>query len=166
MLRRTTLAGLATATALVLGSGLRARPARADIGVGLFLGQPTGFDLKVDLANRSALDFVIGWEDFDDDDRDGYAHLTYLINLGNARGRSVVVPFRIGIGGAVYDDGYGDFGDDLNVAVRAPFEVGLRFRRAPVEIYGEVAIKLTFIDENDNEDEVDADGGIGLRFYF
>jgi hypothetical protein len=107
---------------------------------------------------------VVGWDDFDDG-RSGYAHLTFLVNLGNARGRSVVVPFRLGIGGAVFDDG-GDFGDDINIAVRAPFEVGIRFRRTPLEIYGEVALVLVLVDENNNRDHVDADGGVGLRIYF
>jgi hypothetical protein len=158
---------LAMIVAVVMGTLVAsARPAQAEIGVGLFLGQPTGLDVKIDLQRRSALDLVIGWDDFDDDrGRDGYAHLTYLVGLGVARGRSVLVPFRLGIGGVVYG-GAGDFGDEVNVGVRAPFEVGLRFRRTPLEIYGEVAIKLTLLDDNDNDDDVDADGGIGLRVYF
>jgi hypothetical protein len=42
----------------------------------------------------------------------------------------------------------------------------LRFRRTPVEIYGEIALKLTFIDEDNDHRTVDLDGGIGIRFYF
>ena len=140
-----------------------ARPARAEIGIGLFVGQPTGLDLKLDLQRKTALDIVAGWKGFDDGDHSGYAHLTFLVNLGNARGRSIVVPFRLGVGGAVWDRG-GDFGDDINIAVRAPFEVGIRFRRTPLEIYGEVAVKGTFV-ENDVI-HFDVDGGIGIRFYF
>ncbi len=157
---------LAIGVAMVVGMGaMDARPAQAEIGVGIFLGQPTGFDLKVDLQRRSALDIVVGWEDFDDDNRDGYAHVTYLVSLGAARGRSVLVPFRLGIGGVVYG-GAGDFGDELNLGVRAPAQIGLRFRRTPLELYGEVANKLTFLDDNDNDDSIDADGGIGMRVYF
>lgn len=158
---------IAVLVATVVGLlGASARPARAEIGVGIFLGQPTGFDLKIDLQRRSALDIVIGWDDFDDDrGRDGYAHLTYLVGLGAARGRSVLVPFRLGIGAVAYGGG-GDFGDELNLGVRAPFEVGLRFRRTPLEIYGEIAIKLTLLDDGNDDDDVDADGGIGLRVYF
>jgi hypothetical protein len=141
------------------------RPARAEVGIGIFVGQPTGLDLKLDLQRKTALDIVAGWKGFEDRNHDGYAHLTFLVNLGNARGSSIVVPFRLGIGGAVWDRG-GDFGDDINVAVRAPFEVGIRFRRTPLEIYGEVALVLVLLDENDNEDNVDADGGVGLRIYF
>ncbi|HVK74771.1 MAG TPA: hypothetical protein VM734_15690 [Kofleriaceae bacterium] len=166
MLRKSTLilAGLAAAVA---ATTVAAKPANAEVGVGIFLGQPTGFDLKLDLSRRTALDFVVGWADYDEDrGRDGYVHATFLANLGNARGRSVVVPFRVGIGGAFYDDGGRDFGDDINIAVRAPFEIGIRFKSAPVEIYGEVAIKLTLIDEGYDDDDVDADGGLGLRIYF
>lgn len=144
---------------------LPARPARAEVGIGLFVGQPTGLDVKLDLQRKTALDIVAGWKDFDDDGRDGYAHVTFLVNLGNARGRSVVVPFRLGIGGAVWDRG-GDFGDDVNLAVRAPFEIGLRFRRTPLEIYGEIALVLVLLDEHNDEENVDADGGVGLRVYF
>lgn len=142
-----------------------ARPARAEVGVGLFLGEPTGLDLKLDLQRKTALDFVIGWHDFDDDGRDGYAHLTFLVNLANVHGRSVVVPFRLGVGGAVFDDN-DNFGDDINIGVRAPFEVGIRFRGTPLEIYGELAILIVLLDENNNRDDVELDGGIGLRVYF
>lgn len=143
-----------------------ARPARAEVGVGLFVGQPTGFDLKLDLERKTALDFVIGWNDFDDNrGRDGYAHLTFLVNIANVRGRSVLLPFRLGVGAAVFDDNR-EFGDDINIAVRAPFELGIRFRSTPLEIYGELALVVVLIDENDNHDDVDADGGIGLRVYF
>ncbi len=162
MKRTTSLTALA-----VIGAATLAAPpaAHAEVGVGVFVGQPTGLDIKVDLARRSALDIVIGWQDFDDG-RDGYAHVTYLVGLGAARGRSVFVPFRVGVGAVVYDDGSGGFGDEVNVGVRAPVEVGLRFRRTPLEIYGELALKLTLLDDGDDDDPIDADGGVGLRVYF
>lgn len=163
MRRTVSLAILAVVVAAVLGAS--ARPAQAEVGVGIFLGQPTGLDVKIDLRRRAALDIVIGWDDFDDDrGRDGYAHLTYLINVGVARGSSVLIPFRLGIGGVIY--GAGNEFDELNLGVRAPFEVGFRFRRTPLEIYLEAAIKLTVLDDNDNNDNIDGDGGVGLRVYF
>jgi hypothetical protein len=155
--------------ALVVAAGVAAAPggarADSDIGIGLFLGQPTGLDLKIGLGRRSALDIVLGYTDFDDDFEANYAHVTYLVTPFAARGRSVLVPFRLGIGGAFYDDG-GDFGDGANVAVRAPLQIGFVFRSVPLELYGEIALKVTFIDEYDNRDEVDFDGGIGFRIYF
>jgi len=140
-----------------------ATPARADVGLGLFIGEPTGLDLKLGLSPRSGLDLLFGWDTIRDG-RDHYAHLTYLVTPVVGHGDSVVVPVRIGIGGAIYDDGRFDNG--INVAVRAPLEIGLRFRRTPLEIYGEIALKITFIDENNNNDDFDLDGGVGIRFYF
>jgi hypothetical protein len=135
--------------------------ARADFGIGFFLGEPTGLDVKIGLTPKSGLDIVVGALSYRENrgrDTD-YAHLTYLLTPFVGRGRSFLVPLRLGIGGAaiaVVDD-------DPHFAVRAPFELGLRFRRTPLEIYGEIAIKYTFDVPGDN---TDVDGGIGLRFYF
>ncbi|HEY5947078.1 MAG TPA: hypothetical protein VIV40_16355 [Kofleriaceae bacterium] len=143
-----------------------AKPARAEVGFGVFVGEPTGIDFKLDLARRSALDILLGvYSHYDHfNDGSGYGHLTYLVQPLVADGDSVIVPLRVGIGVAVFDD-YGRFNDDLNVAARVPFEVGLRFRRTPLELYFEIALKMTFIDENNNHPFVDLDGGVGLRFY-
>ncbi len=134
--------------------------ARAEsIGIGLFVGEPTGFDLKVGLGRRSALDIVIGATSVRGG-RTDYAHLTYLVTPFVARGGSVLVPFRLGIGVATLAvvDG------NAHVAVRAPLEIGFRFRRTPLELYGEIAYKLVFVEEDFVAD--DLDGGIGLRVYF
>ena len=145
-----------------------APPARAEVGVGLFVGEPTGLDVKLDLSRKSALDIVLGyyshWRHYDTDG--AYGHLTYLVQPLVAHGDSVLVPLRLGIGFAIFDES-GRFNDDLNAAVRVPFEIGFRFRRTPLEIYVEIALKVTFLDgEPYDHDTVDLDGGIGLRFYF
>jgi hypothetical protein len=143
------------------------RRAHADVGLGVFIGDPTGLDLKLDLSRNTALDFVLGWHTWwwrDErrwwGDRAGYAHAAYLVTLFAGQGRSIVVPLRLGIGGAIYGDS-----DDLNVGVRVPFEVGIRFRRAPIELYGEIAPMLTFLDDGFHG-HLDLQGGIGVRFYF
>lgn len=137
--------------------------ARAEIGLGVFVGEPLGLDLKIDLQRRQALDIVLGVTSFRDGARDySYGHLTYLVTPFVGRGTSVLVPLRFGVGGAMF----GVLEGDVNIAVRAPFEVALLFRRAPMEIYGEVALVLNLVRENENADIVDADGGVGLRIYF
>jgi hypothetical protein len=151
------------ASVIVVSMLAIAAPARADVGLGVFIGEPTGLDLKLGLSHRSALDLVIGWDTYRDN-RDHYAHLTYLVTPFVGVGDSILVPLRLGIGGAIYDDR--DFDNGTNVAVRAPLEIGLKFRRSPIEIYGEIALKLTFIDDNENNDTIDIDGGVGIRFYF
>jgi len=136
------------------------RAARAEaIGIGLFLGEPSGLDLKIGLGRRSALDIVIGQSSFRDS-RTDYLHLTYLLTPFVANGRSVLVPLRIGIGAAAI----GVVDDNAHVAVRMPLEIGFRFRRTPLEIYGEVALKGVFVEEDFIT--FDVDGGLGVRFYF
>jgi hypothetical protein len=126
---------------LVLGIVIAARPtpARADFGIGVFLGEPTGLDMKIGLA--------------------GYGHLTYLVTPLVGRGTSVLVPLRLGIGGAIYDAG------DLAFAFRAPFEIGLRLRRTPLEFYGEVALLLTLVSPG-ADPFADLQAGIGFRVFF
>lgn len=148
-------------TTVVLGLVVAgpATSARADIGLGLFLGKPTGLDLKVGLGNRSGLDILFGFDTFRDG-RDGYGHLTYLVTPLVAQGDSVTVPIRLGIGALLFGPS-----DNLSFGVRAPFELGLRMRRAPLEIYGEIALALLFIDPQD-EFLSDLQGGLGFRIYF
>jgi hypothetical protein len=142
--------------------GLVSAPARADVGVGLFVGNPVGLDLKIDLHRRSSLDLVFGWTQIRDA-TDEYFHLTYLVTPVVGHGDSVLIPLRIGLGAAVYDDG--PFFDSFNLAVRVPVELGFRFRRTPLEIYGELALEVTFVDDNDNNNTVDVQGGVGIRFF-
>jgi hypothetical protein len=52
---------LLTTVVFGLGVAARATPARADVGLGRFLGEPTGIDLKVGLGSRSGLDLVLGF---------------------------------------------------------------------------------------------------------
>jgi hypothetical protein len=134
-------------------------PARAEVGLGVFLGEPTGLDVKFDLQRRSALDLVLGWYGYQRYRHTGYGHLTYLYTPFVGAGSSIVVPLRIGIGGAFYGNE-----NNTNVGVRVPLELGLRFRRTPLEIYGEIAVLITLINDN-NYDDVDVQGGVGLRFY-
>lgn len=150
------------AAAAVATAALVAAPgaARADLGIGVFVGAPTGLDVKIGLQPRSALDLVFGWHTYRSG-RAPYGHATYLYTLTSGRGRSVLVPIRIGLGAAVYGST-----DDIDLGVRVPLELALRFRRAPVEIYGEIALLLTLLDSNNNRDDLAVQGGVGLRMYF
>ena len=151
--------------ALLVGTG---SVARADVGFGLFLGRPTGFDAKLGLGRNSGLDIVLGWDTYRYYHSD-YAHVTYLLTPVVSRGRSVIVPLRFGIGLALFDTYYyhGDrFGDGINAAVRVPGEIAMRFRSAPFEIYGEMALRVNFLRDDRYWDLVQVDGGIGFRFYF
>ena len=132
-----------------------AAPARADFGLGFFVGDPTGLDLKIGLGDRSGLDIVAGINQLDAP-RVNYGHLTYLATPLVAQANSIVVPVRIGIGGAVFGHS-----DDLQFGVRVPAELAIRLRSSPIEFYGEVALMLVF-----NNGDLDLQGGGGIRFYF
>ncbi|HUJ61282.1 MAG TPA: hypothetical protein VLX92_22415 [Kofleriaceae bacterium] len=134
---------------------LVAPAAQADVGIGLFVGRPTGLDLKIGLSPRTGLDLLGGIDTFRQD-AGGYAHVTYLVTPVVGGGEAVIVPLRIGIGVAVYDFG------DTNAGVRVPLEIGLRFRRVPTEIYGEICPLFQFVHDAD----VILQGGVGVRFYF
>lgn len=147
-------------TSLVCGLVFAARPgpARADVGLGVFVGDPVGVDLKIGISDRAALDLLLGYNTFRDG-RFGYGHVTYLVTPVFAQGGSVTVPLRLGIGGALFGPA-----DALRFAVRAPFEVGLRLRRTPLEIYGEIALAFVLFTPDDNL-RLDVQGGVGFRVY-
>jgi len=152
------------ALALVVIVSMHTAADAESIGIGIFVGEPLGLDLKIDLRRRSSIDVVIGATTINDN-RESYGHVTYLYTLHTGRGQSVRIPLRLGLGGAVSgvteDNG-------TRFAARVPFELGLRFRRSPLEIYGEIAFVLQLLNTDDNAENVDTDidGGIGLRVYF
>ncbi len=137
-----------------------ARPARADFGLGLFLGRPTGIDFKIGLGNRSGLDIVLGTSELDRFNDDGYGHLTYLVTPVVGHGDAVLVPIRFGIGGALYG-----VSGDIDFALRVPIEIALRLRRTPLEFYGELALAATMFDPHEDAIQLDLQAGIGFRVY-
>jgi hypothetical protein len=164
-MRLTSLRRLAVASAAAFTASAAA-PSEADagVGIGLFLGEPLGFTIKADLQKKTALEVLLGVDNYDDDrGRDAYGHLTFLVAPFVAQGESVVIPFRFGIGAAVFDDG-GD--DDINVGVRAPFQLAFQFRNSPFELYVEVSLMFVFLDDEGDDDHLDLGGGLGFRIYF
>ena len=149
--------------AIVLVLVASSRPARADFGLGLFLGRPTGIDFKIGLGGRSGLDILLGSLELDHFNDDAYAHLTYLVTPVVGHGDAVIVPIRFGVGGALYG-----VSGDIDFAVRVPVEIGLRLRRTPLEFYGELALLATLFDPHDPRDDalqLDLQAGIGFRVY-
>jgi hypothetical protein len=149
---------LLTTVVFGLVAAARTSPARGDVGLGLFLGEPTAIDLKIGLDHRSALDLAFGYTTFDRGE--GYGHLTYLVTPVVAQGDALSVPLRLGIGGALFGTRH-----DLDLAVRAPVELGLRLRRTPLEFFLDVALDLVFVNPR-NDLHVDVQVGGGFRVYF
>jgi len=52
-----------------------------------------------------------------------------------------------------------------NVELIGPIELGLRFRTVPLEIYGELALRVNFYRDDRYYDFLQLDGGVGMRIY-
>lgn len=150
-MRKAVLAALAAAMVAAPAA------ARADgVAVGVFVGEPLGLDLLAGLRGGGALDVVVGVASVRGGGRDtSYGHLTYLHTLAKPRGRSISLPLRLGVGGALSGVVEGE------VAARVPLQLGLQFRGTPLELYGELSFVLQLIDSVDT----DVDGGLGVRLF-
>jgi len=157
---------VSTLIAVFLGLAAAPKAANAEVGLGLFLGEPLGFTVKVDLSHNTALEMLIGSDDWDNDrGRDFYGHVTFLFQLAHVDAEGVIIPFRLGLGGSVSDDNGRDTNDDFDadINVRAPFQIAFRFTSVPIELYIELSLSMELIDDTG---DLDLDGGIGFRVYF
>lgn len=128
------------------------------LGVGLVVGTPTGFTAEYRLSDAQALQFALGLDAFDH--QDFYFHVTwryYLVEL--AREADFSLPLYLGAGGFVEDQGA------AAVGARAPIGLALDFSRAPVQIFGELALQLAFVNARGN-DRLGVGGEIGFHYYF
>jgi hypothetical protein len=157
---------LAAAVALAF-----AAPASAQgggIGVGLIAGEPTGLTLKFPLSGNTAIDVAIGPDaDGFDDDSDGQLHADWLIAPAIiARGNGVTIPLYLGVGGVLEFDDNGNADDEVDFGLRMPVGVAFELQRVPLEFFVEVAVELIFLDNGLDDEILDADGALGVRFYF
>ncbi len=147
--------------AAVLGPGAAAHaygPEGRSVGIGIILPEPTGFTLEAYLSHNTALDFAIGWDTFNE--HDGYGHLDYLVlPVDLARSGSLSVPLYLGIGFWLLDAG------DTFGGARVPFGLALNFRGAPLQIFGEIALRVVLFGPGD-PDRIHLDGALGFRIFF
>ncbi len=138
---------------------LAGKPADGPMGLGIFLGQPTGVTFELDLTEASWLDFKAAW-DFAEKG-DGYSIMlqgNYELAFPDmiAIETATFTPF---VGGGVlvnlYDGG-------ANFGVRVPGGVSYRFRNAPFELFLEVGLDIYLYPGFDP----DPSGGLGARYRF
>jgi hypothetical protein len=133
-------------------------PARADggpFGLGLILGEPTGLSLAYRLSQRNAIAGAVGIDVFDDNDF--YAHADFLFVLPDLlSGGSVGLSPYLGPGVFLIEFG------EIGIGGRLPFGLSLDFRRAPIQIFGEVTLSLLLVPDTAG----DIGGAIGFRYYF
>lgn len=124
-------------------------------GLGVILGEPTGVSAKGWISSRTAFDAGLAWSFR----RAGYlhVHMDYLWHFQDVVTTSQQVIPYIGIGGRV-----GARDNSAIVGVRIPFGISWIPTNAPIDVFLEIAPIMDLTPETD----FNANGGIGVRFYF
>lgn len=141
-------------SAVMAGSASRAR---ADFGLGLVVGEPTGLSAQYTFGERNALNFALGLEILDNGNNDRlYLHVDYIFMIADLVNTGAFdLPFYIGVGGFFINN-------DATIGARMPFGVEMQFKSVPINIFAELGLRLAIIDNVD----LDIVGALGARYYF
>ncbi len=134
-------------------------PKSKRFGVGLHLGEPTGFTVKGYLTRRLGLDGIAAWS-FTEDAFTLIGDVTYKFLDIPVDSNTVTLPFYAGAGFKLGVDA--GPGDDTIFAVRVPVGLAVQWVKHPIEIFFELAPGVAMAPDTD----FDLTGGIGARFYF
>ncbi len=132
-------------------------------GLGIILGEPTGFSAKAWTSKDNAFDFALAWSfnnyHHNDNHNDGSILLQadYVWHFFNAitvsKGK---LPIYVGIGGRVV------LADDASFGIRIPVGIDYLFADAPIDIF----LELVPIMDLSPETDFGIGGGIGIRYWF
>ena len=133
-----------------------------NLGVGVILFCPTGFSLKYLLQNDAAIDGAVGWSNDDVD-----VHGDYLLHRNHLlveKGWSLNLHY--GVGGRILvrkqrDTRQDDNKHDNNAGVRLPLGLDVTTGKLNLEIFGELALIMDFI----NETSAELGLALGVRYY-
>lgn len=141
--------------ASVMFLGQNAAAQDRGFGLGVILGEPTGVSVKGWISSQSAFDAAFAWSFR----RDGFLHMhaDYLWHFQDIVNTSQRVNPYIGIGGRIAArDG------SAVVGARIPFGIAWIPSDSPVDIFLEIAPIIDLTPDT----EINANGGLGIRFYF
>ena len=142
------LAGITT-----LSNPSNAHAQERPFGLGLILGDPTGFSAKYWVSQRNAWDFGLAWS------LDGgetlHLHADYLWHdfdlIDEPR-----TPVYFGVGGRLAQ------ADDPVLSVRVPFGITHLVQDIPIDVFFELVPMFNLVPST----RLDLQGGIGARYYF
>lgn len=155
------LMGRAVAASLLLATaaGPVAAQRQGDQGVGVMLGNPSGFSYKIFLDERFGLDAALGVAQGEPD-----AHVTLLIHDFDILKRSPA--FRDFNGDSALYVGFGPRSlfddDDTEFGLRVVAGMSMFPSASPWEFFGELAPVLRLTPNSGT----DFDFAVGLRYYF
>jgi hypothetical protein len=132
-----------------------ARGQEKGFGLGVILGEPTGFSFKGWIDTRSAIDAGLAWSFLHE--TTFHVHVDYLLHT-EALTKRGDVPAYYGIGGRIKTGGIGD--DRIGIRIVG----GLVYfvPGSPIDIFGEIVPILDFAPSTDFQ----VNAGIGARYYF
>ncbi len=125
-------------------------------GVGIILGEPTGFSFKGWTSETNAIDGGLAWSFAHE--TSFHVHADYLWHAFHVFKTTETIPVYYGIGGRIKTGR----SEDARVGVRVVVGIEYIFRNAPVDLFFEVAPIVDFAPSTD----LDGNAGIGARFYF
>ena len=124
-------------------------------GLGIIIGEPTGFSFKHWTSSTTAFDAAIAWSFINEGAF--HIHVDYLLHsfrlIDVPEGK---LPFYYGIGGRLKTS------DKTRLGVRVPLGLAYIFQTAPVDIFLEVVPILDFIPKTDFR----INAALGARYYF
>jgi hypothetical protein len=129
-------------------------PGKNGLGVGIIVGDKTGFSLKKWMSDRSAADFAIGWSIAEPQFL--FLHADYLYHFDLADPGKGRLPFYIGIGGLA------TFASDIELGIRIPLGVEYIFEDTPLGVFAEIVPRMNLTPAT----VLKIGGGAGIRFYF
>ena len=127
-----------------------------DAGLGIILGEPTGFSGKLWTGKTTAFDAGAAWS-FVNGGTFFQVHGDFLFHNFNV--------FQVDKGQLALYYGFGGrvkFADETLVSVRVPLGLSYQFEKTSIELFLEVAPMLDVVPAT----EVGVAGGAGFRFYF
>lgn len=139
--------------------------ARAEqFGLGVILGNPTGFSANYLLSKNNSIDAALAYDLGDDEDL--HIHVDYLWRFPNSlKAENVFFGWYTGVGAQLrtHEKDHGDHDkDDTDLGPRAVIGLNHDFQKVPIEVFGEISMTMYIIEETD----LDLDFGIGGRYYF
>ena len=129
------------------------------LGVGVIVGQPTGFSVKSWLNEKNALDFGLGFS-FAKNDNNVHIHADYLwhsFSAINSPTQKFVLYYGPGLKIRT-----GKSNVDAELGIRGVIGIAWMAHTVPIDVFLEVAPVLEFVPGTG----FNMDAGFGARYYF
>ena len=125
------------------------------VGLGIIVGEPTGFSFKYWTTSTTAFDAALAWSFIDEGAF--HIHADYILHTFNLiRVPEGKLPFYYGIGARLKTS------VDTRLGVRVPLGLAYLFQNAPVDIFLEVVPILDLTPKTDFK----INAALGARYYF